>query len=267
MPNDSARGDASRRRAFPATRSTRGGEKRSSAADGGRLDGAVLKRLARGILIAVLALVAAAALFFATLPNVAALAGRDPATTAFIERRQAQLRREGRSDRIERIVVPLSRIAPVLRRAVVLTEDQNFYRHHGVDWEATRLAIRTDIDKRRLRVGGSTITQQLAKNLYLSPARTPWRKAREIAIALEMERLLPKSRILELYLNSIEWGERCYGAEAASRLYFGHPASQLTARESAILAAMIASPRLYRPGRNSRRLERRAMRILRLLER
>ncbi|HWC65985.1 MAG TPA: transglycosylase domain-containing protein, partial [Thermoanaerobaculia bacterium] len=124
-----------------------------------------MKRFARWTLAGALALVAAAALFFATLPNVAALARKDPATTAFIERRKAELRREGKGDRIDRIVVPLSRIAPVLRRAVVLTEDQNFYNHHGVDWEATRLAIRTDIDRRRLRLGGSTITQQLAKNL------------------------------------------------------------------------------------------------------
>ena len=226
-----------------------------------------MRRAGRRALIAVLALVAAAALFFATLPDVGSLARHDPPTTAFIERRKAELRREGRSDRIDRVIVPLSRISPALRRAVILTEDQNFYRHHGVDWEATRLAIRTDIDRRRLRVGGSTITQQLAKNLYLSPARTPWRKAREIAIAIEMDRLLPKNRILELYLNAIEWGERCYGAEAASRLYFGHPASQLTDREAAILAAMIASPRVYGPGRHSRRLERRAMRILRLMQR
>ena len=226
-----------------------------------------MSRLARWTLVAALVLVGAAALFFATLPDVASLARRDPATTAFIERRKAELRRDGRSDRIDRVVVPLSRIAPILRRAVVLTEDQNFYRHHGVDWEATRLAIRTDLDRGRLKLGGSTITQQLAKNLYLSPARTPWRKAREFAIAIEMERLLPKDRILELYLNAIEFGERCYGVEAASRLYFGHPASQLSANEAAILAAMIASPRLYRPGRRSGRLERRATRILRLLQR
>jgi monofunctional biosynthetic peptidoglycan transglycosylase len=226
-----------------------------------------VRRFARWTLLAALLHVGAAALFFATLPDVASLARRDPATTAFIERRRAELRREGRSERIERIVVPLSRIAPILRRAVILTEDQNFYRHHGVDWDATRNALRTDLDKGRLKLGGSTITQQLAKNLYLSPARTPWRKAREIAIAIEMERLLPKDRILELYLNAIEFGERCYGVEAASRLYFGHPASQLSANEAAILAAMIASPRLYRPGRRSGRLERRATRILRLLQR
>ena len=219
----------------------------------------------RGMVAAALATVGAAALFFATLPNVAALAHRDPPTTAFIEQRKARLREEGRPDRIERIVVPLSRIAPVLRRAVVLIEDQNFYRHHGVDWDATRLALESDLDKRRLRIGGSTITQQLAKNLYLSPARTPWRKLREMAIAFEMERLLPKSRILELYLNSIEWGERVYGAEAASRRYFGHSAAELSPREAATLAAMIASPRLYQSGRSSRRLQRRTARILRWL--
>ena len=221
----------------------------------------------RVVAVAVLAIVAAIALFFATLPRVAALADRDPSTTAFIERKRAKLRSEGRDDRIERVVVPLSRIAPVLGRAVVLTEDRNFYRHHGIDWEATRLALASDIDRRRLKVGGSTITQQLAKNLYLSPSRTPWRKLREMAIALEMERLLPKTRILELYLNSIEWGERVYGAEAASRHYFGHSAARMSPGEAATLAAMIASPRLFQPTHPSRRLQRRTARILRWLAR
>ncbi len=224
-------------------------------------------KLARWILVFVLLLVAAAALFFATLPDVGALAKHEPATTAFIEQRKAKLRRDGQPDRIERTVVPLARISPALRRAVVLAEDQNFYRHRGIDWEATRLALESDIGKRRLRVGGSTITQQLAKNLYLSPARTPWRKLREMAIAIEMERVLPKERILELYLNAIEWGERCYGAEAASQRYFRHSAWSLSPPEAATLAAMIASPRLFHPGPNSRRLRRRAAKILRLLER
>jgi len=221
----------------------------------------------RAVLVLVLAAVAACALFFATLPSVARLADHDPSTTAFIEQRRARLRSEGRADRIERVVVPMSRIAPVLARAVVLTEDRNFYRHRGVDWEATRLALEADIDKRRLKIGGSTITQQLAKNLYLSPARTPWRKLREMAIALEMERLLSKSRILELYLNSIEWGERIYGAEAAARHYFGHSAARMSPGEAATLAAMIASPRLFQPRHPSRRLQRRTARILRWLAR
>ena len=223
-------------------------------------------RGARWAAAAALAAVGAAALFFATLPNVAALARRDPPTTAFIERRKASLRAEGRSDRIARVVVPLSRISPLLQRAVVLTEDQQFFRHHGVDWKATRLAVESDLDEGRLRVGGSTITQQLAKNLYLSPARTPWRKLREIAIALEMDRVLTKSRSLELYLNAIEWGDRVYGAEAASRRYFGRPASALDARQAATLAAMIASPRRFQPGK-SKRLERRTARILRWMAR
>ncbi len=217
-----------------------------------------------------LLLLAAAAFvwgFALTLPDVAALRTRTPATTAFIEARKAKLRREGKSDRIDRLVVPLARISPLLRRAAVVTEDANFYTHHGVDWSATKAAVESDIQKGQWKVGGSTITQQLAKNLYLTPSRNPWRKAREIAIAWKMERELPKERILELYLNSIEWGERTYGAEAASRRYFGHGAASLSPQEAATLAAMIASPRLFDPRRHPKRLERRAARILHLMER
>ena len=203
--------------------------------------------------------------FTLTLPDVSALRTQTPATTAFIEARKAKLRREGKSDRIERTVVPLSRISPELRRAAVVTEDENFYTHHGVDWSATKAALESDIEKGQWKVGGSTITQQLAKNLYLSPSRNPWRKLREIAIAWKLERELPKDRILELYLNSIEWGERTYGAEAASRHYFGHGAGSLSPEEAATLAAMIASPRLFDPRRHPKRLERRAARILHLM--
>ena len=210
---------------------------------------------------------AAAAAFTLTLPDVSRLRSSTPKTTAFIEQRRARLRKEKRSDRIERIVVPLAAISPWMRRAAILTEDENFYLHNGIDWAATKLAIETDIDQGRIRIGGSTITQQLAKNLYLSPSRSPWRKLREMAIAAKMETVLPKSRILELYLNSIEWGERTYGVEAAARRYFGHSASALTPRESATLAAMIASPRLFDPRRHARRLERRTARILLLLKR
>lgn len=225
------------------------------------------KRWAFGISVAAGAVAAAAAIFFFTLPDVSALRTSTPRTTAFIEQRRARLRREGLSDKIRRIVVPLSAIAPSMRSAAVLTEDENFYLHNGIDWAATKLAIETDLEKGEIRIGGSTITQQLAKNLYLSPSRSPWRKLREMAIAARMERALSKSRILELYLNSIEWGDRTYGVEAASRLYFGHPASELTLRESAALAAMIASPRLFDPRTHPRRLERRTARILLLLRR
>lgn len=204
-------------------------------------------RGARWAAAAALAAVGAAAFFFATLPNVAALARRDPPTTAFIERRKASLRSEGRSDRIARVVVPLSRISPLLQRAVVLTEDQQFYRHHGVDWKATRLAVESDLDEGRLRVGGSTITQQLAKNLYLSPSRNPLRKVKEIATALRMELVLPKDRILELYLSTAEWGDGVWGAAAASRAYFGIDVAALDETQAAELAATLPHPRTSNP--------------------
>ncbi|HEY6065833.1 MAG TPA: monofunctional biosynthetic peptidoglycan transglycosylase [Thermoanaerobaculia bacterium] len=201
--------------------------------------------------------------FFATLPNVGPLARGFPTTTAFMERRREALRRAGQAAALEYRPVPLSRISPLLARAVVAAEDARFYEHHGVDWAAVREAAGKNIESRRLGVGGSTLTQQLAKNLYLSPARTPWRKLRELVIAERLERRLGKKRILEVYLNVIELGPRTYGVEAAALRYFGKPASGLTAREAATLAAIIPSPHVYDPVRHPGRVERRANRILR----
>jgi monofunctional biosynthetic peptidoglycan transglycosylase len=209
------------------------------------------------------ALLLGVALFWATLPDVAPLAREFPKTTAFMERRKARLEKDGESTRLEYTPVPMSRIAPSLARAVIVAEDARFYEHEGVDWEAVRGAVERDLRKGELDVGGSTLTQQLAKNLYLSPARTPWRKLREWAIARRLERALSKKRILELYLNVIELGPRTYGAEAAARRYFHKPAAELTAREAATLAAIIPSPRIYDPVRHRQRVERRAERILR----
>lgn len=206
--------------------------------------------------------VAGAAVFYATLPDVRPLKTRWPKTTAFMERRKEELRQSGASDRLEWTPVALSAISAELPRAVIVAEDSRFREHAGVDWDAMREALRKDYDKGRLRVGGSTITQQLAKNLYLSPARTPWRKLRELAIARRLESTLGKDRILELYLNVIEFGRSTYGAEAAARRTFGKPASGLTREEAALLAAAIPSPRLYDPVRHRERAERRARRIL-----
>ena len=180
-----------------------------------------------------------------------------------MERRKAELERKGQNTRLEWTPVPLSRISPAMQRAVVVAEDARFWEHDGVDWEAMRGALEKNWEQGRLKVGGSTITQQLAKNLYLSAARTPWRKLRELAIAWRLERSLTKKRILELYLNVIELGRRTYGAEAAARRYFGKPASDLTDLEAATLAAIIPSPRIYDPTRHAQRVERRARRILR----
>ena len=146
---------------------------------------------------------------------------------------------------------------------VVSAEDARFWEHGGVDWEAIRTALLHDWGERRLSHGGSTITQQLAKNLYLSPARTPWRKAKEWAIALRLESVLTKRRILELYLNVVEFGPRTYGVEAAARRYFGKPAIALSPTESSTLAAMIPSPRIFDPIHHPKRVERRARRIRR----
>jgi monofunctional biosynthetic peptidoglycan transglycosylase len=180
-----------------------------------------------------------------------------------MERRRQELARSGQSPLLEWTPVPLSRISRSLARAVVVAEDARFYEHGGVDWEAVREALEQNWSSGSLRHGGSTITQQLAKNLYLSPDRTLWRKLREWAIARRLEGSLPKRRILELYLNVVEFGPRTFGAEAAARRYFGRPAATLSDLESATLAAVIPSPRIYDPVRHRERVARRARRILR----
>jgi monofunctional glycosyltransferase len=220
----------------------------------------LLKRIA--LAVASLAVVGGI-VFYLTLPDVRPLRTSWPKTTSFMERRKAELARAGESARLEWTPVPLARISPNLRRAVVAAEDARFYEHRGVDWEAVRTTLEKDLQKRKWKAGGSTITQQLAKNLYLTPARTPWRKLRELAIARRLEAALPKGRILELYLNIVEFGRRTYGAEAAARRYFRKPAVSLTPLEAATLAAVVPSPRLYDPVRHPSRVARRANQILR----
>ncbi len=217
----------------------------------------------RVFLILLAALLAAIVLFVATLPDVTELRTSWPKTTAFIERRKEEFRRSGSSTRIEWTPVLISRISPALARAVVVAEDARFYEHGGVDWEAVRGALEKDWDSGNLRHGGSTITQQLAKNLYLSPRRTFWRKLREWAITVRLEANLSKRRILELYLNVVEFGPRTFGAEAAARRYFGKPAAYLSSPEAATLAAVIPSPHIYDPVRHRERVARRARLILR----
>ena len=225
-------------------------------------------RLALGVLLVLSAAAGLAVIaFFTTLPDVSPLKTGGPKTTAFMERRKAELARAGQDTRLEWVPVPLSRISPRLARAVIVAEDARFYEHNGVDWQAVRGAVEKDWDEKNLRHGASTITQQLAKNLYLSPRRTPWRKLREWAIAGKLEAALPKRRILELYLNVVELGSRTFGAEAASRRYFGKPASSLSDLEAATLAAVIPSPRLYDPVRHPQRVARRARQILRFMAR
>ncbi len=157
---------------------------------------------------------------------------------------------------------PLSRIPSSLRKAVVAAEDANFYAHEGVDYEAIKEAIRADLEKGRFVRGGSTITQQLAKNLYLSREKTLSRKAKEYILAKRIDDVLTKGRILELYLNVAELGPMVYGVGHASRFYFGKDPPALTLRESAFLAAMLPGPKVYDPYRNLSRVLNRSDRIL-----
>jgi len=163
--------------------------------------------------------------------------------------------------------IPYNSISPHLRNAVVIAEDSSFFQHSGYDIDEIRESVKRNWREKRFARGASTITQQLAKNLYLSTSRNPLRKVREFFIAQELERSLSKQRIFELYLNVIEWGDGIYGIEPAARRYFGKSASELLPEEAAILAAMIPNPRRYTPARNLKYLERRKKEILERLAR
>ena len=221
----------------------------------------------RILLLLVVLLVAYAAYEWATFPDIEALKNGFPKTTSFMEIRRAELRSEGKDDTLQYTPVPYERISPYLRRGVLVAEDNSFYEHSGVDTQAMREAFERDWKRKQITHGGSTITQQLAKNLYLSPSRNPLRKVREYFIAMALERHLTKKRILELYLNVVEMGERVYGAEAASQFYFHKPASALTPREAALLAGCLPNPRVMIASAPNKRLRARERIILSRLQR
>jgi len=183
-----------------------------------------------------------------TWPDVSALARRNPPTTAFIERYRARQRAAGRDDGVQRVWVASAAVAPGLKRAVLVAEDINFFSHRGFDYGEIRLALTETWDDGKPLRGASTLTQQLAKNLWLSPSRSPLRKLEETILTWQLERRLAKRRILELYLNVVEFGPGVYGVEAASRRYFAKPASALTDGEAAELAASLPSPTTWHPG-------------------
>jgi monofunctional glycosyltransferase len=198
-----------------------------------------------------------------TLPDVRSLKTQNPSSTAFMDLRAREAAARGAHPRRVHQWVSYNRISPELKRAVLVAEDDAFWQHEGVDFEQLQESIETDWSRGRFIRGGSTITQQLAKNLYLSPSRDPVRKLRELVIARRLEAELKKARILELYLNVIEWGDEIFGVEAAARTYFGVTAASLGTNESALLAAAIVNPRLLNPGRPSSRLLKRQQLILR----
>jgi len=202
-----------------------------------------------------------------TWPDVGALATRPPRTTAFIERYQAEQRAAGRSPAVSWIWVPYGAIALDLKRAVVVAEDINFLSHRGFDLGEVGDALERAVERREVPRGASTITQQLAKNLWLSPSRNPLRKAREALLTWQLERTLGKRRILELYLNVVELGPGVYGVEAAARRYFGRSAAALGPAEAAQLAASLPNPDVWHPGSANRAYQAHVARVLRRMER
>jgi len=193
-----------------------------------------------------LAAVAAVALWVVLgWPDVAALALKNPDTTAFFEAAKA------RGNDVEWRWVPYARISFELKKAVVAAEDLSFFSHHGFDTHELKVAARDAVQGRRVR-GASTITQQLAKNLWLSPSRSPMRKLREVVLTRQLERHLSKQRILELYLNVAQFGPETFGAEAAAHRYFGISAGALDADQAAQLAAALPRPTTWHPGVSSR---------------
>lgn len=197
-----------------------------------------------------------------TLPDVGTLARNNPTSTALMEYR-LKGPGQGRTAPRQWTWVPLARISSHLQRAVIAAEDASFFIHEGFDWEGIRDAALHNLEAGEMKRGGSTITQQLAKNLYLSSERSLLRKAREALITRSLEHRLTKERILELYLNVAEWGRGVYGAEAAARHHFGKSADELTVDEAAWLAAILPSPQRYDPIRKTTALTRRHQRILR----
>jgi len=209
---------------------------------------------------------AAAALFLAVqlsfLARVWWWRDHDPQTTAFMQQRLAVLREKNPRAQLQQRWVPYARISTQLKRAVIAAEDAKFVDHEGFDWEAIEKAAEKNRQRKHVVAGGSTISQQLAKNLFLSGARTPWRKGQEALITVMIEHVMGKRRILEIYLNVIEWGEGVFGAEAAARHYYGVGAAQLGAEASARLAAMVPNPRFYDAHRNTSWLARKTQLIL-----
>ena len=186
----------------------------------------------------------------------------NPSTSAFMERRLAVLQEDNPEAALRHKWVPYARISINLKRAMIAAEDAKFLDHEGFDWEAIQKAYEKNIVKGKIVAGGSTISQQLAKNLFLSGKRTPWRKGQEALITVMIEKVMTKRRIFEIYLNIIEWGNGVFGAEAAARHYFGTSAANLEAGQAAQLAAMVPKPRYYDRVRYTPLLERRTGIIL-----
>jgi monofunctional glycosyltransferase len=183
-----------------------------------------------------------AAYEYFSLPDVSLLRRKNPRSSALMDLREEEYRKRGLRVRREQIWIPYDAVSEHLKRAILVSEDASFFSHNGVDFFELKEAFKKDWEEGEFKRGGSTITMQLARNLYLSPSKDPLRKVREIIIAFQLERALSKRRIFEIYLNVVEWGRNLYGAEAASRYYLGKSAGALDPADAATLAALLPSP-------------------------
>jgi monofunctional biosynthetic peptidoglycan transglycosylase len=222
----------------------------------------ITRKIVRALLLIPAVAFAYLAYIYLTLPDVRDLQKTNPKTTAFMELRKEEAREAGRKFAIRHQWVPYSRISPMLKRAVIVTEDAAFFDHDGIDIEEIKASLERNWEEGQFLRGGSTITQQLAKNLYLSPSRNPMRKVKELFIARRLEAALTKQRIFEIYLNMIEWGDGIFGCEAAARTYFGKSCAGLDMAEAALMAGAIINPREHSPARPTRRLLRRQQIII-----
>ncbi|MDX8399031.1 MAG: monofunctional biosynthetic peptidoglycan transglycosylase [Gallionellaceae bacterium] len=186
----------------------------------------------------------------------------NPSSSAFMADRLKTMQNRSPDAELDHRWVPYSKISRNLKRALVASEDGKFVYHEGFDWDGIQKAYEKNLKKGKIVAGGSTISQQLAKNLFLSGKRTPWRKLEEATITVMLERMMEKQRIFEIYLNVIEWGDGIFGAEAAARHYYHVSAARLSVAQAAKLAAMVPNPRYYDKHRSARRLLNKA-RIIR----
>ncbi|HWA12559.1 MAG TPA: monofunctional biosynthetic peptidoglycan transglycosylase [Burkholderiales bacterium] len=222
-----------------------------------------MKYLWRWFARALLVVIAAVVVYeFWTFGHVVWWVWFNPSTSAFMEDRLEVLQEKNPDAELRHKWVPYNRISIHLKRALIAAEDAKFLDHDGFDWEAIQKAYEKNLKKGKVVAGGSTISQQLAKNLFLSGRRTPWRKAQEALITVMIEHTMSKQRIFEIYLNIIEWGNGVFGAEAAARYYYRTSAANLTAEQAARLAAMVPRPRFYDRVRATPLLERRTWIIL-----
>lgn len=222
----------------------------------------VLRRVWRGAVVVAAAGFATVVYTWFMLPDVRRLRTEQPGFTAFMRLRAAEAEAAGQPARHSQRWVSYDHISATLKRAVLVTEDASFWDHEGIDLGEIRASLAVNWAQGRFVRGGSTITQQLAKNLYLSPSRNPYRKLAELFITRRLEAELTKGRILELYLNVIEWGDGIWGAEAAAVVHFRSSAGSLSADQAALLAAAIINPRVYSPAKPNARLRQRQQKIL-----